>query len=126
MLLKQQRLLLPRASDDHVEVYLVSSLSDLVPSKYAILEPDPSRAQQASFLEIDVILVSGLCFDANNARLGHGSGYYDKLIYEAKKQNPSLSAWGIGYLEQLYSKDLHHKTGQIWPWIRFFILISTV
>lgn len=106
ILMPQERLFLPRASENKVEVYLVSSLSELVPSKYSILEPSPSNATQASFLEIDVILVPGLCFDTKNSRIGHGSGYYDKLIYEAKKQNPGISFWGIGYLEQLSTKYL--------------------
>jgi len=106
ILMQQERLFLPRASDNKVEFYLVSSLLQLVSSKYSILEPDPSITGQASFLEIDVILVPGLCFDANNSRVGYGSGYYDKLIHAAKKQNPSISFWGIGYLEQYSSVDL--------------------
>ena len=106
ILMSQGRLYLPRASDNNIEIFSVSNISQLVSAKYALMEPDPAVANRASLSEIDVIIVPGLSFDANNTRLGYGSGYYDKLIYEAKKQNPLICCWGTGFIEQLYSGSL--------------------
>jgi len=106
MLMSQGRLYLPRTSDNKIEIFSVSDMSQLVSAKYALMEPDPTIANRASLSEIDVIIVPGLSFDANNSRVGYGSGYYDKLIYEAKKQNPLVCCWGTGFIEQLYDGTL--------------------
>ena len=38
-----------------------------------------------------MILVPGVGFDARGGRTGHGKGYYDKLLENAKPETPLIS-----------------------------------
>ena len=76
-------LLLPRANKaaGMLELYHVSDLAtQLVPGSYGIREPHPERCERAKLDDVDLILLPGVAFGRNGARLGYGGGYYDKLL----------------------------------------------
>lgn len=89
------RLLLPRMEGDILTAYHVEDLSHLLPNSLKILEPDPTRCSTAP--HIDAILVPALAFDQHLHRLGHGKGYYDRLL----ARYPSIPHIGVGFKEQL-------------------------
>ena len=75
-----KRLCLPRCVDHgEMEAVEVSDLSQLIPGRFLIPEPDVSF-KAASKGDIDLILVPGLLFSASGARMGRGGGYYDRFL----------------------------------------------
>ncbi len=50
----------------------------LLPGRQGILEPDPKKWVKST--NIDFWLVPGLAFDWDGNRLGHGGGWFDRLL----------------------------------------------
>jgi 5-formyltetrahydrofolate cyclo-ligase len=62
----------------------LDSWDDLKEGSYHILEPKKEKIHEIDFHDIDIIIVPGVAFDLKGNRLGHGKGYYDKLLFTAK------------------------------------------
>ena len=79
-----KHLLLPKVNRDsrELDLYHVENVAaQLAPGAYGILEPQPERCARLERLdEIDFILLPGVAFGRNGARLGYGGGFYDKLL----------------------------------------------
>jgi 5-formyltetrahydrofolate cyclo-ligase len=77
-------LLLPKVNRDTntLDVYHVTNLlHDLAPGLWNIREPLPERCAKVDALEeVDFILLPGVAFGRDGARLGYGGGFYDKLL----------------------------------------------
>ncbi|RLF34242.1 MAG: 5-formyltetrahydrofolate cyclo-ligase [Thermoplasmata archaeon] len=57
---------------------------DLVVGTYGILEPRKEKIDEVSVDDIDLIIVPGVGFDEKGYRVGHGMGYYDRLLKLSK------------------------------------------
>lgn len=58
-------------------------MGELKPGPYGILEP-PFRAERVGVpAKLDLVLVPGLGFDSQGARLGRGEGYFDRFLKQA-------------------------------------------
>jgi len=62
----------------------LNNWEDLECSTYSILEPKKNCVREVSLDKIDLILVPGVVFDESGNRIGHGMGYYDKLLRNSK------------------------------------------
>lgn len=79
-------------------VFGASRLADLEPrGPWAIREPEPSLTP----IEPDVVVVPGLGFTADGARIGYGGGYYDRTLARLRAQRGSVVAIGLGFHIQL-------------------------
>ena len=76
--------------NDHgeLELFHLESMDELEPGSYGILEPRAElrnrRQKQITPEQLDLILVPGVAFDRRGGRVGHGKGYFDKLLRHAR------------------------------------------
>ena len=79
-----KRVAVPWCDGDDLGLWRLESVSELEPGTWGIPEPPPARRGEPERLvapgSIDLVVVPGLAFDRRGRRLGHGKGYYDRLL----------------------------------------------
>lgn len=75
-------------------IHPVRSYHDTQVNQFGIKEPRSPLAISRNIEHIQMILVPGLAFDKQLARLGYGGGYYDRLLADDDKREYS-SPWKI-------------------------------
>lgn len=93
-LAKSGKLVLPKMEKENLTLYLTNKIE-----KTAFLyEPDERRSFKINPSIINCALIPALAFDKNNHRLGHGKGFFDRLLPKLT----SAITIGIGFKEQLH------------------------
>lgn len=93
---KSKTILLPVIDGDVLKLkYFKGKEKMKTEPKFGILEP--TGKEFTDFEKIEYIIVPGVAFDKNNNRLGHGKGYYDKLL----PKTPQAKKIGICFDFQL-------------------------
>ncbi|OYT27742.1 5-formyltetrahydrofolate cyclo-ligase [Thermoplasmatales archaeon ex4572_165] len=77
--------------DCSLSLSILEFWDDLIEGPYRILEPKKDCIKEISIDEIDLIVVPGVAFDENGNRLGHGKGYYDRLLEKTKAKTVGLA-----------------------------------
>ena len=83
-----KKIVLPAVREGNLQLYSITSDSDLQQGAYGILEPRED-CPLISPSEIQLAIIPALAFDVQGYRLGYGKGYYDKLL-------PQITARKIG------------------------------
>jgi 5-formyltetrahydrofolate cyclo-ligase len=90
-----KRIVVPYCVDGQLELFWLEDMDELETGMYKILEPKtelrslPHKRVDVSAL--DLIMVPGVAFDRSGARMGHGMGYYDKLLEHARRDTPLVA-----------------------------------
>jgi len=111
ILAEEGKLLLPKVQEGALmQIYQVKNLSsELLRSKWGLLEPDPSKCLLIDIKNTDCILVPGLGFDIHHHRIGYGKGHYDQLLAECAERSLFPKTIGLGFKEQYCENGLPHE-----------------
>jgi 5-formyltetrahydrofolate cyclo-ligase len=89
------RIVVPYCIEGDLELFHLESMNELAVGMYKILEPrEDLRSvpeKRIEVTEVDLIMVPGVAFDRSGARMGHGFGYYDKMLEHARRETPLVA-----------------------------------
>ncbi len=98
-----QCLLVPYCHGRDLKLFRLEAWEELALGTFGILEPRSELRllpeKEVSIQEVDVAVVPGVAFDPRGGRLGHGQGYYDRLLAQAR---PETVLIGLAYQCQIY------------------------
>lgn len=90
-----KRIVIPYCVEGELELFWLESMDELAVGMYRILEPLPElrtvARKRVDVRDLDLVMVPGVAFDRRGARMGHGMGYYDKLLHKARPDAPLVA-----------------------------------
>lgn len=81
--------------DNKLGLWWLESMDEMVVGKWKILEPprdqwgDPAKELKPE--DLDFVMVPGVGFSRNGARMGNGQGYYDRLLEKVRPDCPLVA-----------------------------------
>ena len=86
---------------------------DLLSGAYNILEPRQECVNEVSPESIDLMIIPGVAFDCQGNRIGHGMGYYDRLLQKKMSAHCVGLAFELQIVESIPSEKHDVKVEKI-------------
>ncbi|MFQ5988494.1 MAG: 5-formyltetrahydrofolate cyclo-ligase [Candidatus Methylomirabilales bacterium] len=90
-----KRIVVPYCVEDILHLFWLERMDELAIGMWKILEPLEELRhvpeKKVDVTELDLVMVPGVAFDRRGARMGHGKGYYDKLLQNARQDAPFVA-----------------------------------
>lgn len=87
----------------------LTNWNDLKVGAYNILEPKKESIKEVDIESIDLIIVPGIVFDIHRNRIGHGKGYYDRLLNNSRNIPSVGLAFEFQIVEDIKSEQHDEK-----------------
>ena len=103
MLTKGKQVVVPRVRPRTKRLQLCrlrDPRTELAPGAFGVWEPAAPRGR-VRLRDLDLVLVPGLAFDRQGHRLGHGHGYFDRLLDRLPKTTATV---GLAFRFQLLDR----------------------
>ena len=106
LLNSDKKVALPRTDTqvNTITPHLITSLDDLEPSCFGLLEPK-AGCELCNLSQIDVVLVPAVVFDLRGHRLGYGLGFYDRFLPKLK-----CETIGLAYDDAVSTQNLPNQS----------------
>lgn len=89
-----KRLVVPFCVGAELELFWLQDMAELSTGRFGILEPHPElrKLPERKVLpdQLDFLVVPGVAFDRQGHRMGHGHGFYDRLLSRIGTDVPKL------------------------------------
>lgn len=99
-----KQVVIPYCVEDQLQLFHLSDWGELTPGHFGVLEPLPELREREQSLvppsQIELVLAPGVAFDRLGRRLGHGKGFYDRLL---ATMPPSTTLIGLAYESQMFT-----------------------
>jgi 5-formyltetrahydrofolate cyclo-ligase len=92
---RDKRIVIPYCDGDDLRLFLLEEMNELAAGCFGLLEPDERLRscgqKHVEPEELDLVMVPGVAFDKSGGRLGHGRGYYDRLLVDVRPDAPLVA-----------------------------------
>lgn len=93
----------PRVSGEDMEFYAITSLDQLAPGTFGVMEPEKGISENT---RNGLMIMPGVAFDRKRNRVGYGKGYYDRYLENHPGFDTIALAFDMQIVEEVPSEPL--------------------